>query len=172
MIIELHRLGQWSRLCKLASVIVPRIIAEEEVQYYVTSDSFEPKAVAIDLGEQALQGLFVVEEATTSETASVTAELDSITAQGLHPGETEALAVLRRSADYVFCTADELAVKALTYLGLPNQGMSLEGLLRSVSLSTKNLAGQFTEECYRGWTRKAGIFRVQGLGSAKDLLKR
>ena len=170
MIIELHRLGQWSRLCKLVLVIVPRIITEQEVRYYVPSD-YEPQAVYIQLGVQAAQGLFTVEEATVTEVASVRADLDSITAQGLHPGETEALAVLRRSPEYVFCTGDELAAEALTYLEIPNQGVSLEGLLRCMSLSVKGLRGHFTEECYRSWVRKASIAHVQGLGSVKDLIK-
>ena len=173
VIIELHRIGQWSRVCNAVAVVVPGTVARQEALYYQLVDwSGAASSVPIRLEEQVTQGLFVVEDVLMSELDAVRAELAPAVVKGLHPGELEALAIVRRNPEHVLCTGDAAAVKALTYVGLAPRGISLEQLLRSCGLPGKGLFQQFTEERYREMARAASIDRVQGRGSARDLLRR
>lgn len=74
--------------------------------------------------------------------------LDTVTDQEIHAGEKEALAILEKSPDHVFCTFDHAAIQVMALLGLWERGISFEALLKSCGI-TKTLLHKHTEEFYK-----------------------
>ncbi len=67
--------------------------------------------------------------------------------EGIDEGEREAIAFLYTSKQkdpYLFCTADQLAIKCLGVLGLRRQGMSMQELFEKLKLKT-NLPNRYLQ---------------------------
>jgi hypothetical protein len=90
-------------------------------------------------------------DATAEEVEAVSQVLDRVTADGLHVGELEALALLHtRDLPHRFCTAEEIATRALCHLGLHDRGVSFEQVLRECGL-TKALRPHFSDAVFQKW---------------------
>ena len=76
--------------------------------------------------------------------------------QTLHPGETEALALIcaGKSGDAYFCTSDAPAIRALAMIHCSEKGISFEELLETCCLP-KSLQIQYTS-CFFNTNLKQG----------------
>jgi hypothetical protein len=162
VIIAAHEFGVWERICRTHSVCIPSVVLNLEVYFYKKSDG---TVVTIDLKNQ-VEKLITEVSCTAVELAALSEQLDSVTDQEIHAGEKEALAVLLRSPDYVFCTFDHAAIEVMALLGLSERGISFEVLLKSCGI-TKTLQFKHSEAFYKAHLEKGRLNRVQGTGLKK-----
>lgn len=163
VVIEAHGLGVWVALCDRAQIACPATVVHSEALFYSQDDCTVPPS--IHLPSLVARGTIEMLEATVDDAAMVRSELADDVLEGLHPGESEALALLfvQKAGDYRFCTGDRAAIRALALLGLSEQGISLEEALEAVG-ATKPLARQFTEVYFREALREGQEHRLRGLG--------
>ncbi|MCC7354419.1 MAG: hypothetical protein IT330_11750 [Anaerolineae bacterium] len=167
VIIYAHKIKVWSVLKEKVRIVVPSVILHKEAIYSETDAEW----TQIDLPGQVARGEIAEIGATTKEINEVLSKFDVVAREALHIGELEALALLLsgRAAGALFCSADKAAIQSLALLGLSEQGVSLEGVLRSVGLS-RPLQHQYTESYFR---RHIGIGkerRIKGEGLANKRL--
>jgi hypothetical protein len=117
VVIKAHELGIWELLVERAQIIVPAIVVQDEAFYF----DIEPgeKRYAINLKDLIDSGKIMEEAASLAELKNLDNIFDSITIEGLDPGETEALAIVKsgRLGEVFFCTSDKAAIGALALMG-------------------------------------------------------
>jgi hypothetical protein len=99
---------------------------------------------------------------------TVAAEFDRVFVEGLHPGELEAIAILKKNPDESlrFCTADKVAIYALVLLNLEERLVSLEAVLREVGLG-RALAPEFMDAYLQRHREIGAVKRFTGDGLRK-----
>ena len=115
VIIGAYELGIWDDLLSRISIIVPSIIAVDETLFFRKEEHSIPDPINLPL----LAGMekISIMEATAQEMQMIVHRFDRVFAEGLHGGETEALALLcRQDFSCHFCTGDAMAIKALAML--------------------------------------------------------
>ena len=160
-VLELHRRDAWSALIQRRTIVVPSIVAYNESFYYERAS----QTIIIDLPLLIAGGKIQELEATPSEMRSVAAEFDRVFVEGLHPGELEALAILRKDLDdsLRFCTADKVAIYAIVLLNLEERIVSLEAVLREVGLS-RPLSPEFMDAHLLRHRETGAVKRITGDG--------
>ncbi len=163
-VLELHRRDAWSALLQRRTIIVPSIVAHEESFYYER----ESQTIIIDLPSLIARGKMQELEATPSEMRTVASEFDRVFVEGLHPGELEALAILKKDPDdsLTFCTADKVAIYALVLLNLEERLVSLEAVLREVGLG-RPLSAEFMDVYLQRHRQIGALKRITGDGLRK-----
>ena len=167
VIIRLHELGLWERLCERTTVIVPSTIVHES-RFYIDPDT--GGRIEIDLEAQLVAGRITQEAADADEVEAFMRQFDPVMIENLHEGEVEALTLLfqGRAADSKLCSADQAAVKALVLVGMKQKGISLEHVLRETGLPGAGRIGvQYSAACFAQWVREAALDRLQGRGLAR-----
>jgi hypothetical protein len=167
IVIEAHTLEIWAELKDRYELILPRVVVKNEAKYFRSS---RRGSKSIRLSEQITRGEVHQLTATAEEYAELYKIFASWFLQALDPGETEALVLLRanRAPEAFFCTSDALAVKALAMLGLSQQGISMEMLMKKVGLA-KRLKLQFTEDFFKRNIRLGQTARITGEGLINPL---
>lgn len=163
-VLELHRRDAWLVLLQRRTIVVPSIVAHEESFYYERAS----QTIIIDLPSMIGRGEIQELEATPSEMRTAASAFDRVFVEGLHPGELEAIAILKKVADdsLRFCTADKVAIYALVLLNLEERLVSLEAVLREVGLS-RPLSPEFMD-AYLQRHREIGVVkRITGDGRRK-----
>ncbi|MCK4505585.1 MAG: hypothetical protein KAW14_08220 [Candidatus Aegiribacteria sp.] len=130
VIIELHKVGAWEGLLTAYDVGVSEIIARQEVQFYHDSTG---KRIYTNLEEYEKAGRIQIFSATAVDIKDTLDIFDQKMRYGLHPGEIEAITILRTSSgskELHFCSGDKKACEAIGLLGLSEYGISLEILLK------------------------------------------
>ncbi len=109
--------------------------------------------------------------ATVEEMTDIYARFDSAFSSGLHPGETEGLALLLagRIPEARYCTADAAAIQALAVLGFSDRGVSLETLLAGKRTRCP-LERQFLEDFLQRHLSQGLQNRITGAGMARGIL--
>jgi hypothetical protein len=159
VIIAAHEFGVWEQIIRTHSVHIPSIVIGAEVYYYKKPDgTCEP----IDLASQVGKSIVEV-SCTVDELSALSEQLDTVTDQEIHAGEKEALVILNRTPDAIFCTFDHAAIEVMALLGLSERGVSFEALLKSCGIK-KALQHKHTEDFYRAHLEKGRVNRVQGIG--------
>ena len=160
-VLELHRRDAWSALLQRRSIVVPSIVAHEESFYYERAS----QTVIIDLPSLIAGGEIQELEATPSEMRDVASAFDRVFVEGLHPGELEAVAILKKNPDdpLRFCTADKVAIYALVLLNLEERLVSLEAALREVGLS-RPLSPEFMDAYLQRHREIGSVKRIIGDG--------
>jgi hypothetical protein len=166
IVIEAHRLGIWHDLMSKVQVVLPATVVRDEAFYFETKAGRKPHA--IDLGESIKTGRITQEAAALEELQELFAIFDNLTLGGLHPGELEALALLRaeKLGDALFCTSDAAAIRALALMGHHESGISLERMLQRLGLQT-SLESQYTEDYFRHNLTKGKQDRITRTGLRK-----
>ena len=160
-VLELHRRDAWSALLPRRPIVVPSIVAHEESFYYERAS----QTIIIDLPSLIAKGEIQELEATPFEMRTVASEFDRVFVEGLHPGEPEAVAILKKNPDdpLRFCTSDKVAIYALVLLNLEEHLVSLEALLREVGLG-RPLSPEFMESYLQRHGEIGAVKRISGDG--------
>jgi hypothetical protein len=163
-VIRLHELSLWNDVIDRADLVVPGLIAREEVHFYTSPEGKK----RIDLGDQAAQNLIRVIDVDLVELAETQALFDASIRDSVHPGEMEALTVLRLWEGAVpgFCTADRLATIALCLLGFAETALSLEELLEHVGLGRTVGPKWYGERAMQDWLKEGRARRITREGLA------
>jgi hypothetical protein len=163
IVIQSCRLGVWEVLIERTSVVAPSVVVHTEALFYPEGSKEIP--VAINLPLLVSQGKIVEQEAELSDIAAIHQIFDPVTLQGLHPGETEALALVNagKVPDHLFCSADAAAIQALAMLGHSAFGISLGEILQRVGLK-KPLPEHFSEAFFKRNLTMGQERRITGQG--------
>ncbi len=149
-IIELHRLGLWDKVLDRAEIVVPRVIAEVEAEYWVREDNSKRP---INTLADCKAGRLTVLDCEQAELRRTLELFDRTAQQSVDGGELHALTLLRCWRDEsvpAFCSADRMAIVCLCLLGFSEAALSFEGLLSAVGL-TAQLERRFTEPEMTRW---------------------
>lgn len=152
-IIELHQQGLWRKVVERAELVIPRVVAEREVQFCRRDDG---QISPISLTEDEQAGRVTILDCEPSD-LRVTFELfDTAVQQSVDPGELHALTLLRIWEGEPlprFCSADRMAVICLCLLGFADQASSLEGLLIEIGLGC-TLHRKYSVKALEGWVNE------------------
>ena len=163
VVIEAHELNIWQKLTELLQVIVPSTVAHDEALFFSPAGRDSRKDIAL---QTLVEGGSITElSATYEDLVSISNMFDRVFIETLHPGETEALALLKANKAGVacFCTGDRHAIQALAMIGLSGRGISLEALLVSIGMR-RRLKRQFAEAFFRRNLRAGQQKRITGEG--------
>lgn len=149
IVISAHNVGYWELLCNSYQIVIPATILEDELFYFGPANDKQ----AIMPSTWVKQGKILRLEAEVSDFQALHSKLSENFMNSLDPGELEALALLnsKKYKDYLFTTADRAAIKALSILGLRNQGVPVETLLNDIGASKqilKALPKHFTKDWF------------------------
>jgi hypothetical protein len=164
-IIELHRIGLWRDVLDRADIVVPRVIAEKEAEYWVREDNSRRP---IDVLGDAESGRLTIRDCDEAELRETLELFDRAVQQSVDPGELHALALIRRwQGDPVpaFCSADRMAIVCLCLLGFSDAAASLEELLRAVGFTVR-LGRRFTTAKMTEWVADGRRRSLQDSGLA------
>ncbi len=133
IVVSLHEMGLWQALLTKADIVVPRIVAETECQYWKSENG---TGGPIDVLADRRSGLVEIREANASDFEETRQIFDASLRDGIDDGEMEALCLLRCWGDDPpkFCTADRLAVVGLCLLRMSRLAVSVEEILQGVGL--------------------------------------
>lgn len=170
VIIEAHKLGIWQQLTKRLQLVVPSIVIHDEALFF--SQTSRGPRENIRLQTLVEEGKIIELSATYAELVSIYTIFDRVFIETLHPGETEALALLKakKVGAASFCTGDGHAIQALAMIGMSECGISMETLLVSIGLKRK-LQRQFTEASFRLNRREGREKRITREGLAHSSLE-
>ena len=161
IVIEAHTSGVWEPLTQRCRIAVPGVVVEES-RYFRDAASGQRKKIL--LKKAVAEGTVERFDASAEEVDDTKLALDRVTVDGLHAGELEALALLHlRDLTHWFCTAEEVATRALCHLGLHDRGVSLEQVLQECGLM-KPLLPHFTERVFQQWRTRGVTEWIQRQG--------
>jgi hypothetical protein len=139
-IIGFYELGVWDRIVKQHEVYIPSIVLRSEVFWYEDSEGLRH-----DIDLISVVGKTVTElECTPDEIQEFASKYNRPFLPEIHAGELEALTILEKQADFLFCTCDKAALVVLGFMGLSERGISFERLLQKTGL-TKPLVKKHTQ---------------------------
>ncbi|GAH54792.1 unnamed protein product [marine sediment metagenome] len=165
VVIEAHRISIWQRFVDRLQLIIPSTVIHDEALFFSPMGGGPPVDISL---KAALQGGQVIElSATYEELVSLYNIFDRVFIEALHPGETEALALMKANKveGTFFCTGDGHAIQALAMIGMSTYGISLEALLISIGLKRK-LKIQFNETYFKHNLRSGQQNRITRQGLA------
>ncbi|MEA2006448.1 MAG: hypothetical protein U9O50_09370 [Acidobacteriota bacterium] len=159
VIIDLHRLNVWNNVVAKNKIYISSIILRQEVHFFKDCNGIRHY---IDLLKNA--GSLFQETSISAEDLKIfSQQFDRVFEGELHSGEKEALKILQDNNDFLFCTCDKAAIKAIALLGKKEQGISFEKLLKSSGL-TKKIEHKHTEKYFRKYLDEGSIMRIQSNG--------
>lgn len=161
VIIECHRISVWNPLIEKAEIIVPSIVASDEVLFSEKGKITEAIHLPSLISNGQIQE-FIVD---IDDYAAVDEALSKFPIGEIHAGEKEALAIMhfkKIGDDYKFSTSDKSAIYALCALGLSDVGVSLESILKMYGL-TKQVKREFSDEYFKQHIEKGRQIRMQNL---------
>lgn len=160
VIIRLHEAELWRVVCREYGVAVPGSIVHQEAQFYRDASGHRHE---IHLQKDVRAGRITEVDAGAELLALLADRLTDAVLEQLHPGESEALALILagEAREAAFVTGDKAAIQVLAMLGLAERGVSLEALLRRIGRSLPVMwrgrqfsEGYFREHIRRGQTRR------------------
>ncbi|MFO7650531.1 MAG: hypothetical protein R6X13_04215 [bacterium] len=165
VVIRAFELGIWDKLVAKYEVALARTVCEQEVKGYYDEAVMRQKK--IDLGPYIADGRVTVADAELDWVAEVS-EACRKALGSLHGyGELESVAIVKHhDRQTLFCSADGYAVQLMAVLGLAEEAISMEHLLKSVGLS-RRFDGkddiQFSEVKFRHYLKQGRIRLAQTL---------
>ncbi len=162
VIIDLHRLNVWNQVVKKNIIYISSIILRQEVHFF---EDYNGVRYSIDLLKD-VGSLFSEISISAEDLKIFSQQFDRVFEAELHSGEKEALKILQDNNEFLFCTCDKVAIKAIALLGKREQGKSFEKLLKSSGL-TKKLEFKHTEKYFRKYLDEGSIMRIQSYGIKK-----
>ena len=154
VVIECVATGVWKSLKTKYSVAVGSIAAAE-AEFAKLPDG---STIRINLESEASANEIAIFEASALEMQAVLSPFARSFAAGLHHGEIEGLAIIKREdlEDCRFCTGDNAATEAVGMLGLGDRSISLEEALgfAGINAATRQVRGHFSA---RNWKARVDI---------------
>lgn len=150
VIINLHELGLWQATLKKFNVYVAATVIHVEAVYYEDKETHEK--VRIDLRENVQQKLIHEISSTAEEQKKIKDVLGKKKLAYIVPdaGELEAMAIVneKKVEGLQFCTVDDLAQKIMVHLGLENDIVAFETVLKELGVLRKS------QRIDSSWTEK------------------
>lgn len=138
VIIGLHRFSLWKQVTHACNAAVTPII-KREARFYKDEKGYKkPIELSQDIESQKVEEISV----SLKDFSCLEDILNDFFLQSIDAGEKEAIAFLyntRKSNQYLFCTADMLAIKCLGVLGLRYHGISLQELFEKLVIKSNSL---------------------------------
>lgn len=161
VVIHLFELGLWDRVVERCEVLLSRIVAEREAQFFEKDDG---EKVYFDLHSYIADGRVTMVEASIAEIKAFRDRFDPVYLSRLDDGEAESLAILANSPEkHLICSADAIVFRVLALLGCVEQAISLEEILEAIGLR-RRLDWGFTKGFRETWTEVGFQHGVRGLG--------
>lgn len=161
VVIKLHELGIWNQVCQKCDVYLAETVLKSEVQYYCDAQGNQ-HTIDPDLLAQQVHKVFHV---TPTDLQRFLSSFTPLYRGELDPGELESLCWLlgakNVSPGLLICSADGIVFRVLGCCNRPQNGISLEELLKSLGLQ-KKLERQYTEPFRKHWTRMGSQDGIQG----------
>lgn len=158
-IIGFHELGVWGQIIKQHEVYIPSIVLRSEAFFYQTADG---RRHSIDLLPSV--GKRITElECTPDEIEEFVSRYNHSFLPEIHKGEQEALALIEKREDLLFCTCDGAALKVLGFMGLSERGISFEAILEKTGL-TKRLARKHMQVFFEEHVKIGQRLRIENFG--------
>ncbi len=153
VIIDFHRLGLWKQITKICEVYASSTVLHNETYFYEN----ETGRHIIDINN--------IKEvsAKPQEIAQLSKKFDP-SYLTIDAGELESLTILYKQKGYIFCTCDRSAIIALSLIGLIENGISVENLIKRNGLSVKNLEPKHSEKRFRDCLNEGSRMKIQGNG--------
>jgi hypothetical protein len=142
VVIVAHADGYWQALLNQFKLALPSVVYHKEAQFFHTKNA---RGIQITLKPTKDSGSITILEATGAEISRIKARLNDDFFQSLGEGELEALALMNSGNhdDYLFCSGDIPANRAMGVLDLATACVSLEEVLQNGSIK-KSVAPHFT----------------------------
>ncbi|MCD6579111.1 type II toxin-antitoxin system VapC family toxin [bacterium] len=154
VIIHLAELNKLDSLFKQFEIYFSPIVFKE-IQYIVV-DQKTGERERINLKNRYGNRVKIIETQGISEFIKMKKKALML-GKEFHEGEYEAIIFIQKHEDYRFCTGDAGAIQFLAFLGLSEQGISLEKLIGNIKGMQKN----FTEKSFRGNIKHGKQLRIQ-----------
>jgi predicted nucleic acid-binding protein len=164
VIIEAFRGDFWNSLISRYKIHISSIVLHSEVYHY---EDKEGQKIPIDLTTYIQSGRAIEISASVPEIASLENQVNPNFLERIDDGEKETLALLLtgRFDDFLYCTGDTRAIKALASLGLGASGISLEELLTQIGQKKKVPHSSYTKSAF-------DLKKAQGLQEQSLFLKK
>lgn len=163
VVIDLHRFNIWNQIVSKHKIYISSTILRSEVYFYEDNQRVKH---SIDLLKN-VESKFSEISISADELQEFLFQFDPVFKAEIHIGEIEALKILQDNKDFLFCTTDKVAIKAIALLGKGEQGISFEKLLKSSGIN-KSLEFKHTEKYFKKYLREGSIMRIQNRGITKD----
>ncbi|MBN2182532.1 MAG: hypothetical protein JW715_11520 [Sedimentisphaerales bacterium] len=160
-IIKLFELGIWEQFIKACDVTITRTVAENEVVFASKGDDKE----YIDLMPYEQDGKIKIVDIESSDVTSFYNKFDLTYQAIIDPGENETLTFMLSSDEkWLVCAADHVVFRILGLLGMSEQGVSLEEVLKNIGLSSHQLEWQYTKKFREKYTNLGRLDSIQDRG--------
>lgn len=164
VVIKLFELGLWNVVVEKCEILLSRVVAETEVEFYEKNGLREE----IDLSPYINQDLITIVEVNINEVWNLRNLFDPTYFDRLDPGETESLAYLLGIQDpCLISSADSIVFKVLGCLYRSDQGISLEEILQKIGYG-KKLPYQYTKAFREKWTKQGQQDGITDIGLKKS----
>lgn len=162
MIIDLYRFNIWDLVVAKNKIYISSIILRQEVYFYEDHNRVRHNIqLSKDIGTKLSEI-----SASAEELKKFSQQFDRVFEAELHAGEKEALKILQDNNEILFCTFDKAAIEAIALLGIREQGISFEKLLKSSGI-TKKIEFKHTEKYFKRYLDEGSIMRIQSFGIEK-----
>jgi hypothetical protein len=159
-IIGFHELGVWDQIVKQHEVYIPSIVLRSEVFWYEDSKGWRHEIDLVSAVGNTIKEL----ECTPEELEGFSSRYNRSFLPEIHAGESEALAILEKQADILFCTCDKAALVVLGFAGLSERGISFEHLMQKTGLA-KPLAKKHTQFFFEEHVGVGQRLRIEHFGN-------
>jgi len=161
VVIYLFEIALWDKLVERCAVLLSRIVAEREAQFFEKDDG---EKVYFDLQPYIADNRISVIDASVADIKAFRDLFDPVYLSRLEDGESESLAYLIQSPERcLICSADAIVFRVLGLLDRTEQGLSLEEILGPIGLG-RPTPWEFSKEYRERWTKVGGQHRIQGQG--------
>lgn len=161
VVIYLFEIGLWDELVERCEVLLSRIVAEREAQFFEKDDG---EKVYFDLQSYIADNRVTVIDASVADIKAFRDLFDPVYLPRLDDGESESLAYLIKSPDKcLICSADAIVFRVLALLNRIEQGLSLEEILGEIGLN-RSVPWGFSKQFREHWTKRGQQERVRGIG--------
>jgi len=152
VVIDLHSLGLFEKICRAYDVYVTQEVYEEAT-YFKKGGSKNPINIAgkvIVIKDVELEGLEKIEK----EAKEARLVID--------PGESTSIAYIYQTDERMtFCSCDKAAIKLISYMELEQKAISLEKALRSAGYHGKKLYPRHFEKTFKAAVNEGKALRIQ-----------
>ena len=160
IVIGLHELGLWDKVVEGCDITLTHTVADDEVEYWEDENR---NRISIDLSEDISSGRIRCVEVPLNVEA-FKQRFDPSYYDRLDLGEAESMAfMLDSQEEWTISSADAIVFKVLGRLGLREQGISLEEILKEVGLS-KSLEWKYQKDFRIKYTKEGERDSVTGTG--------
>ena len=161
VVIYLFEVGLWDKLVERCEVLLSRIVAEREAQFFEKDDG---EKVYFDLQPYIADKRVAIVDTSVADIKAFRDLFDPVYLSRLDDGESESLAYLITSPEKcLICSADAIVFRFLALLDRIEQGLSLEEILGSIGLG-RSMPWEFSKQYRERWTQVGARHKIQGQG--------